>query len=138
MTGYDTHQTDVRGMVSRPVLIVDDDPYVRDRMAEFLGEEGIDFETCDDPDEAVARCARQPARYSLVFMNMRFPVGDIGFDKASRIAAFKGPKVIGMTSQASLYSAETCRKWGMVEMIVKPLFKWLVVNLALKHGAARG
>lgn len=120
------------------VLIVDDDPWMRRSMTRYLAAEGIDVQSARDPEAAFALWSEDETRFSLVFMDIRFPEGELGFDAARRIkeASREPPVIIGMTSFDTGGRKDEADAAGMQEVMVKPLFKWLVVNLARRHCCA--
>lgn len=120
----------------RPVLSVDPDQHLNDRIASYLDEAGFVVDSCKCPFQAYERCSTAPTYYGLVFIEANFPVGDVGFEIGKRIASYKqfgGPGVVGMTSDSALFDPEHKSHWGMSGMILKPLFKWLVINMAMEH-----
>ncbi len=119
------------------VLAVDDDPWVRFRLEGFLLEAGVPFELCADPYDALERCKARPLFYGLVLMDIRFPGGDLGFEVSKKISSLgnssQRPQVIGMSGYPNLYRFNGGAEWGMVDILPKPLFKWLVINLVREH-----
>lgn len=118
------------------VLVVDDDAWVRSAVSKYFSSEGVDYDICSDPEDAVAQCIRTPARYGLVLLDIRFPEGDLGFDASRRIMEAcpdAPPVIIGMTAHRDVYDRDELAKVGMSDVLVKPLFKWLVINLAREH-----
>ena len=123
-------------MSVRNVLIVDDDPYTRERLAKILEAEGYVVETAASAADGYARCAKAPSRYGLVFMDVHFPRGAVGFTIARQIAGlrdFGGPHVIGMTGHSDLYNYDRRDENGMIDVILKPLHAHLVTRLAAGH-----
>lgn len=127
------------GSLRRGVLIVDDDAWIRTAMARYLRSEGIEADTCTNPEDAIRRCTAEGAQYDLVFMDIRFPEGELGYQAARRIVerCDAPPVIIGITSFANAAGDIDPAEWGMEEVIVKPLLKWFVVNLARRHCTAK-
>jgi CheY-like chemotaxis protein len=121
---------------ARKILIVDDDAFTRDRLAKLLVAEGYVVETVASASDGYERCAKAPRRYGLVFMDVRFPEGAVGYRVARHIARFRhdgGPRVIGMTGHSDLYDYENRLEHGMVDVIMKPLHEHLVTQLTHEH-----
>ena len=120
----------------RKVMVVDDEHYVHCWLRKVLEERGYEVEVCADAEEGLARCARDPTRYGLVFMDVCFPEGAVGYGMARSIAALQpdgGPAIIGMTGHRAFYDMKESRRAGMADLILKPLFPHLVGNLADRH-----
>lgn len=119
------------------VLAVDDDPWVRFRLEGFLLDAQAPFEMCSDPYDALERCKARPSFYGLVFMDIRFPGGDLGFEVSKRISALgdppQRPAIVGMSGYPNLYRFNGGTEWGMVDILPKPLFKWLVFNMVREY-----
>jgi CheY-like chemotaxis protein len=73
---------------SGPILVVDDDPFIRDVLAELLAEEGYPVATAADGAEALRFVAA--TRPSLILLDMDMPVVD-GREFAERYRAAPGP-----------------------------------------------
>lgn len=71
-----------------PILVVDDDPFIRDVLAELLAEEGYPVATAADGAEALRFVAA--TRPSLVLLDLDMPVVD-GREFAERYRATDGP-----------------------------------------------
>lgn len=71
-----------------PILVVDDDPYIREVLAELLEEEGYPVATADDGAEALRFVAC--TRPSLILLDMDMPVVD-GREFARRYRELPGP-----------------------------------------------
>lgn len=119
------------------VLAVDDDPWVRHRLEGFLLDAGASFEMCSDPYDALQRCRTRPSFYGLVFMDIRFPGGDFGFEVSKQISLLgntaQRPAIVGMSGYPNLYRFNGGAEWGMEDILPKPLFKWLVLNMVRRY-----
>ncbi len=119
------------------VLAVDDDPWVRFRLEGFLLDAQAPFEMCSDPFDALERCKARPSYYGLVFMDIRFPGGDLGFEVSKQISVLgdltQRPAIVGMSGYPDLYRFNGGGEWGMVDILPKPLFKWLVFNMIREY-----
>jgi CheY-like chemotaxis protein len=134
MSALRSETIETRAIPALSVLAVDDDPWVRLRLEEFLREAGVPFELCADPHEAFRRCAARRSAYGLVLMDIRFPAGNLVGEISRKIAALgggsAGPAIIGMSDCANLEKFQRGTEWGMIDILPKPLFKWLIINLA--------
>jgi CheY-like chemotaxis protein len=99
-----------------PVLVVDDDPAIREAVRDVLENEGILVETATDGADALAKVAER--RPSMVLLDMRMPVMDgWGFASALRELGVDLPVVV-MTAAAD------ARRWaaeiGAIGVVPKP------------------
>ena len=77
------------------ILVVDDDPELREVIAEFLGDHGFSVATAENAtamDEALSR-----ERFDLVVLDVMMP-GEDGLSVARRLAAEGGPNVIMLSA----------------------------------------
>ena len=119
------------------ILVVDDDPFILYRMSKFMSGSGIAVETLTDADAAVARFKDDPAAFDVVFMDMRFPQGDIGFDRARDIAGLTGdnpPFLIGMTGYGSDFVAGETERQGLDGLLEKPPTDEMVLTVLARRG----
>jgi two-component system chemotaxis response regulator CheY len=103
-------------MASGPVLVVDDDPAIRDAVRDLLEDHGILVETATDGRDALAKVTARLPR--LVLLDMRMPVMDgWGFARALREHGIFPPVVV-MTAAAD------ARRWaeeiGAIGVVPKP------------------
>ncbi|MGG7566556.1 response regulator [Rhodovulum sp. DZ06] len=117
------------------VLVVDDDAWTRRTMTGHLVSEGLEVECAAGPEEAIRLWHAREGGFDLVFMDIRFPGGESGYDAALRLSRMDGtpPAIFGMTSFDIAGGDIDPKDFGMRELLVKPLFKWLVVNIARAH-----
>src|SRR5262245_60743067 len=71
------------------ILVVDDDPDVRDALVHLLSAEGYDAETANDGSEALARL-KGTSPPSLVLLDLMMPVMD-GFE--FRVQQLQDPRI---------------------------------------------
>ncbi len=64
----------MRQMMSQHILVVDDDPMIRETVAEILDFEGYSIETAANGREALQAMEQSPP--SLVLLDMRMPILD--------------------------------------------------------------
>ena len=79
------------------ILLVDDDPGIRDLVSDFLGRHGYDVTTAEDGaamDRAIAR-AEQP--FDLIVLDLMMP-GEHGLEIARRLAGPGGPAIIMLSA----------------------------------------
>jgi len=120
------------------ILVVDDDPMVREVVTESIKAAGFDADECADGAEAVEKNARDP--YDLIVTDMRLP----GLDGLSLIKRLKSLKsdtdVIVMTGYGSIENAVECMKAGALEYLIKPFTVdqiQLAVRKAVEHRELR-
>jgi DNA-binding NtrC family response regulator len=107
---------------SRPfqVLIVDDEPDVRDLLVGYFEERGHEVMALSDGHIAVAEMQRHPDRYSLVLTDLQLPGLDgLGVLSAAR-AANPSAAVIIVTGYATLDSAVQAVRLGAYDYLTKP------------------
>lgn len=103
--------------VDRPrVLVVDDDPSIREMVSEFLEMEGYTVETAADGDEGLR--AVEESNPSLVVLDMRMPVLDgWGFAQKLRERGINLPILV-------VTAAQSPRRWaeeiGAAAYLAKP------------------
>ncbi len=100
------------------ILVVDDDPVVRDLVAEAIAEAGFQVDVCGNGVDALKKNADKA--YDLIVTDMRLP----GLDGLSLIRRLKAGKsetdVIVITGYGSIDNAVQCMKAGAVEYLIKP------------------
>jgi DNA-binding response OmpR family regulator len=90
--------------MSQPILVVDDDPSIRDTVADALGDEGYDVRTANNGAEALS--ALEVGLPALVLLDMRMPVLDgWGFARALVERGISVPIVV-------MTAAQEARRWG--------------------------
>ena len=100
----------------RRVLVVDDDPSIREMISDFLETEGYLVDTAADGDEGLRVVERVTP--SIVLLDMRMPVMDgWGFARALRQRGIKLPILV-------VTAAQNPRRWaeeiGAEGYIAKP------------------
>jgi DNA-binding NtrC family response regulator len=119
------------------ILIVDDEPSVRDSLSRWFRDDGYEIGTAEGANEALTRMAERKWDLALVDIRMR---GTDGIELQRRMREI-GPDlaVIIMTGYASVDTAVTALKNGAYDYITKPLdpddVSHLVSN-ALSHRRA--
>ena len=103
--------------MSKTILIAEDEPSIRDMMAEDLREEGQTVETAKDGEEAIAMMdARQPA---LLLLDVLMPKKD-GFDVLLHIRekGYRFP-VLVLSNLTEPKDEERCYALGAKAFMVK-------------------
>jgi response regulator RpfG family c-di-GMP phosphodiesterase len=100
------------------VLIVDDEKFIRDILADFLGMEGYVVRTAEDGASALAELGR--ARYDMIISDLKMPrMGGIELLGAIGQAAPSALTVI-MTGFGTVETAIDAMKRGAYDYILKP------------------
>jgi DNA-binding NtrC family response regulator len=101
-------------------LVVDDEADVRELVAEYLRERGLQTATAQDGRAAVAALERSGGRYMLVLTDINMPGAD-GLEvlRAAR-AANASAYVVIITGYASLDSAIQAVRLGAHDYLTKP------------------
>ena len=116
--------------MSAPVLVVDDDPAIREAVRDVLEGVGIPVETASDGAAALDMVLRQVPR--LVLLDMRMPVMDgWAFAHALRERG-QAPPVVVMTAAAD------ARRWaeeiGAIGVVPKPFAVSELISAVERHG----
>lgn len=102
------------------VLIVDDEPDVRDLLVEYFRERGFEVSVAHNGSEAVARLRRTPTRYGLVVTDLQMPGTDgLAVLRAAR-EGNAAVYVVIITGFASLDSAIQAVRLGAYDYLTKP------------------
>ena len=116
------------------ILIVDDEPSVRDSLSRWFKDDGYEVATAEGANDALTRFAERPWDLALVDIRMR---GTDGVELLRRLAEIdKNVIVIMMTGYASVDTAVAALKNGAYDYITKPLDPDDVAHLvenALSH-----
>ncbi len=102
----------------RPIVIVDDDPYVLESVSRLLIASGHHAISCRDGEEAVAQALRNDV--ALIITDIKMP-GISGIELLDKIhAIYPNMPVILMTGYAELDIAIDAIKRGAFDFIIKP------------------
>ncbi len=100
------------------ILIVDDDPYVRESAASFLGECGYIVVACESASEAMTKLGKD--KIEVVLTDIKMP-GISGIELLEKIHNFNTElPVVLMTAYAELEIAVSAIKKGAFDFIIKP------------------
>lgn len=101
------------------VLIVDDEPLIRETLAEYLGQEGFAVVPCADGEEALAR-AREQA-FDVALCDVQLP-GIDGIELLQRLLKISPTtSVLLITAYATVESAVEAFQRGAHDYLMKPL-----------------
>lgn len=113
-----------------PILVVDDDPRVRQLIRWTLEEEGFAVETAADGGQAVAHAAQH--RPALVVLDLNLPILD-GAGVANALQGLDGgvPPILVITADEE--GADQAARIGAVHFLRKP-FGVDELMFAVRHG----
>src|SRR6266540_5214281 len=102
------------------VLVVDDEPDVRDLLAEYFQGRGFHVTSTADGRTALAAIAQTPSRFALIVTDLQMPGADgLAVLRAAR-AANPSVYVVIITGYASLDSAVEAVRLGAYDYLTKP------------------
>ncbi len=107
----------IRGQAGEPVLVVEDDPEVRQLICWLLEYEGYHVETAEDGEEALARAEQR--RPSVVVLDLNLPALD-GEGVAAALQSMHGTSlpILVVSSASRIY--ERARRAGAFASLRKP------------------
>jgi CheY-like chemotaxis protein len=108
------------------VLVIDDDPFVRQVVVDILEQHGHEVVACPDGPSGVA-CARAEA-FDLVLSDLGLP-GMSGWDVARAVKAAGGPPVVLMTGWSGQVDEARARASGVDRVLSKPLSTTMLQSL---------
>jgi response regulator RpfG family c-di-GMP phosphodiesterase len=118
---------------ARAILIVEDEPGLREAYAEALGLQGYTVRTAANGEDALEALAQAPV--DLVLSDLKMP--RMGGEEMLREITLRGfnPAVIFLTGYGTIESAVNCLKLGASDYLLKPfdmhqLFKKIALVLA--------
>jgi DNA-binding NtrC family response regulator len=101
------------------ILVVDDEPVMRESLAAWLVEDGYDVDTAENGQEALRKAASKD--YAIYFVDLKMPPGIDGIETMMQIRRrHPDASVIIMTAYATVDTAITAMKEGAQEYVVKP------------------
>ena len=118
---------------ARPLLlVVEDEPLVRELIVLELEDAGYDVAEAEDGPTALAILAREPG-VALLFTDIRLPGGMTGWDIAERARVLRpGLPVIYTTG----YSSEDLRLVAGAQFLKKPYRAAMVIAAIAQYGIA--
>ncbi len=106
-------------MVSRKLLVVDDDPAVREMLEEAFSRSGFSPVMAGDAKEALTVLKKMDLQ--VMFLDLKLP-GMNGVDLCRRIREFNPISCIyAMTAYTSLFELAHCREAGFDDYFIKPI-----------------
>jgi two-component system response regulator AtoC len=101
------------------VLIVDDEAYVRDSLADLLRAEGLRVATADGANSALDVLAKQ--RFDVIVTDLKMPSGDgLALLEESRAAGIAIP-ILVITGAGTVADAVSAMKAGAFDFLQKPV-----------------
>jgi DNA-binding NtrC family response regulator len=102
------------------ILVIDDEPEIRELLAEHLRARGYRVATAGDGLAAVSLINRSSGQFGLILTDLHLPGSDgLGVLQAAR-AASPSTQVVIITGYASLDSAITAVRLGAYDYLTKP------------------
>lgn len=102
------------------VLVVDDEPDVRNLLVDYFRECGHDVTSAKDGTEAVALITEHPTRFGIIISDLQLPgVDGLGVLRAAKTAN-PAATVIIVTGYASVDSAVRAVRLGAYDYLTKP------------------
>lgn len=118
----------------KPILVVDDDPQMRQALREALQRIGFETDACENGVDAVAKLARNP--YALVVTDMKMPRMD-GLDLLREIRRRgSGQPVLVITGYGTVENAVETMREGAADYLLKP-FSFDALRKAVESAMAR-
>ncbi len=112
------------------ILIVDDEPILRELLTKILTREGFRVDVAADGEEAMEKMGRE--NYPLVVSDIEMPRVN-GFELLKTIKRdYPDTAVIMMTAFGDSYAVKDCLVLGADEYITKP-FKSFEINLVVER-----
>ena len=122
--------------LKKTVLIVDDDEWTRFSVQKHLKEESFHARAVPRLEDGLALCAQNPKAFGLILLDIRFPDGECGLDYArdfKKLTETVSCGVVGITSHMAFLEKGDWTKFGMDDLLLKPLHKWLLVSYAQRY-----
>ena len=106
-------------MVSKPILIVDDEPIVRESIRDWLKDAGYQVVTAASGEEALELVEQQD--FGVMVVDIRLP-GKTGISVLKEVKALKPEiKSIVITAYSTADLAAEAAKLGAVDFLIKPI-----------------
>jgi DNA-binding response OmpR family regulator len=103
--------------MSKKVLVVDDEPHIREAIKFVLESEGFDVELAGDPNECYKKLEEENP--DLVLLDIVMPTS--GIDLLKNIKnSHPTTKVAMLTVVGSKFFRDQCEEMGAVDFITKP------------------
>jgi len=106
-------------MVNKPILIVDDEPIVRESIRDWLEDAGYQVATAESGEDALRMIEKQD--FQVLVLDVRLP-GKTGLQILKEIKVLKPQiKSIIITAYPSAELAVEAMKLGAVDYLIKPI-----------------
>ena len=106
-------------MINKPVLIVDDEPIVRESIRDWLKDAGYQVATAESGEEALELIEKQD--FSVMIVDVRLP-GKTGITVLKEVKALRPEiKSIIITAYPSTELAAEAMKLGAIDYLIKPI-----------------
>ncbi len=106
-------------MVSKPILIVDDEAIVRESIRDWLKDAGYQVATAETGEEALVLIEKQD--FGVVIMDVRLP-GQTGIAVLRQAKALKPEiKSIIITAYPSVELSNEAKTLGAIDYLIKPV-----------------
>lgn len=118
------------------ILVIDDEPVVRESLAVYLSDSGFLVETAKSGDEGLALFRNK--HHDLVICDLRMPLFD-GLDVLKALnAESPDTPVIVVSGQGSMSDVVTSLRNGAVDYLFKPLIELEVLEHSVRRALERG
>ena len=106
-------------MVNRPILVVDDEPIVRESIRDWLKDAGYQVATAETGEEALELIRRQ--KFGLMILDVRLP-GRTGISVLREVREkYPEIKAIIITAYPSSDLTAEAMKLGAIDYLIKPI-----------------
>ena len=106
-------------MVSKPILIVDDEPIVRESIRDWLKDAGYQVAMAETGEKALEMIKEQD--FSVIVLDIRLP-GQTGITVLKQVKALRPEiKSIIITAYPSTELLNEAKKLGAIDYLVKPI-----------------
>lgn len=104
-------------ITTQRILLVDDDPDIRELLSEFLAREGFVLDTASDGREMDAKLSQM--RPDLILLDLMLP-GEDGVSICRRLAGFGAPAIIMLTAKTDEVDRILGLEIGADDYVAKP------------------
>lgn len=103
----------------RPILVVDDEPIVRESIRDWLLDAGYQVATAESGEEALEMVAKQD--FGVMILDIRLP-GKTGIKVLEEVKTVKPElKTIIITAYPSAEFTDQAMKLGAIDYLIKPV-----------------
>jgi DNA-binding NtrC family response regulator len=106
-------------MANKPILVVDDEPIVRESIRDWLKDVGYQVATATTGEEALEMIEKQD--FGVVILDVRLP-GQTGITVLKQVKALKPEiKSIIITAYPSTELSNEAKRLGAIDYLIKPV-----------------